>query len=465
MSTKSLRGSLGIKPTRQAAERKNQSMCVIIDMPPGKDLRRDVFDEAFRDNPDGWGIIVPASADGGYAVHRGMTFPEFEKVYEDLRGSEMSIHFRKKTHGAISIENCHPFQLLSLEKNGADAFLMHNGVIRDTQSIAGKNSASDTVEFVEGELIPILNTAGDKAADLLSNDVFLRWMEQRVTGSRLLISVAFGGIALRYHLGQWHEKDGMLFSNTTLFDVIDPPRHHRYGRARLNSWWDETRKRWIDGDDDNDDDVLGWPWHERRPSETRTVAQHINATERVLDLTRTSSTAGTGIAVFHPKPPRASNIVRPGQAVGGRNLDHSVANQGKSRRQKRREKRKAAGETDADRDEKVMAMTRLDRHPPGATHRVMAAMMNGEAFAPLDMIKADLLEVRHVMRAYPVLAGAAMAKSMVVMHSKLETLFQSRNGKAIIKAVMEQPPKEDALIAVARALQEEVGKEDEAIPS
>ena len=460
-------------------------MCVIIDMPAGKDPPAFLFEEAFRDNPHGWGILTPAAADGGLIVRRGMTLDDFFVSYNEMKGAEMSIHFRTKTHGAISLENCHPFQLLSTEKHGADAFLMHNGVIHGTSSIAGLNSASDTLEFVKGELAPVLESVGNKAADLLTSEPFHKFVESRIGVSRLLIAVSIGGIALRYHLGDWHEKDGVMFSNRSLLNVTDPPKSYRQGGFGRGEVYDPDWKMWVDGEDDlyGGHDGFGWGYSNalhrtsERVSETRIIGQHIKDTGDALRLASASNGGSTRVVPFHPKTPGA-NLIRTGQSVGGRNLDASAVHP--SKRSRRRAARLARGpkkvetasttkDDDTLRDMEHLRQSLMGTGMSLSTRKVIVAMIDGVAFAPLDLIKADLMSIRYVMRAYPTLTATAMAKTMTSFVNKLTSVFPMETNVKVIKLLMEQDPKEDPYIALAavikaRSHRTEIAQPTEAAP-
>jgi predicted glutamine amidotransferase len=80
-----------------------------------------------REHRDGWGIGVYSAA-GGWSVERGTLCAdddeEFHEVAAGSRGEILVAHVRKRTVGAISIDNTHPF------RHGRWVFA-HNGTIQD----------------------------------------------------------------------------------------------------------------------------------------------------------------------------------------------------------------------------------------------------------------------------------------------------------------------------------------------
>jgi hypothetical protein len=115
-------------------------MCLIAHVPSKSRMPDDYVESAYCRNPDGIGIMSSLGIEkfvGRKALKRAKRY--LQTVHE----AEVShaIHFRYATHGAITLRNCHPFEL----PNG-NGYLMHNGVLSD---YTAKSTAldSDTALF------------------------------------------------------------------------------------------------------------------------------------------------------------------------------------------------------------------------------------------------------------------------------------------------------------------------------
>lgn len=106
-------------------------MCLIILKTPEGNITKDILKQVFIDNPDGVGFAYTnynhiVVAKRLYKKNEFKTFyihyKEFEKKTRDTN-SNLLIHFRYATHGKISPDMCHPFEIY----NGL--VFAHNGVI------------------------------------------------------------------------------------------------------------------------------------------------------------------------------------------------------------------------------------------------------------------------------------------------------------------------------------------------
>lgn len=95
---------------------------------------------------------------------------------------EYAMHARLRTHGDVNEINCHPYEVLNMDKGDPiDLYMMHNGVISDAPNIY--NNMSDTWHFVEYFIKPIAKMHLDE----LWNDKDLQvWISKKVGGSKLL---------------------------------------------------------------------------------------------------------------------------------------------------------------------------------------------------------------------------------------------------------------------------------------
>ena len=115
-------------------------MCIAIFKPKGKEISKDILRTCHESNPDGGGFMF--NHESTLHIQKGfMRFNDFWNSFKKINSVkyDMLIHFRIKTHGAISKANCHPF--LVSEEIG----FIHNGII----DIKTKGTESDTMAFNE----------------------------------------------------------------------------------------------------------------------------------------------------------------------------------------------------------------------------------------------------------------------------------------------------------------------------
>lgn len=124
-------------------------MCLIIHSPTGHSPSEDIIESALSINPDGVGFMYMdrGKPESFKILHARSDY--IERVCETLKDTEYCVHFRMRTHGDVSADNLHPFDLA----NGG--LLMHNGVMHniDTKSDTKK---SDTWHLVHGQINPAI---------------------------------------------------------------------------------------------------------------------------------------------------------------------------------------------------------------------------------------------------------------------------------------------------------------------
>jgi len=166
-------------------------MCLITYKEADAVLDLDVMKSAFESNNDGWGLMAHKSE--GIETHKMANprageekeaFDKFVAAYEPLKHLPLGVHFRARTHGAIDLDNTHPYSILSREAGDAtDLWLMHNGVLRkfgDT-SYVGR---SDTGDFIDKMLAPLFR----KYNGLWLEPIFHSMIEETVgSGNKMLI--------------------------------------------------------------------------------------------------------------------------------------------------------------------------------------------------------------------------------------------------------------------------------------
>ncbi len=175
-------------------------MCIAILKKKNKQISKKTLERCFDSNPDGAGFMF--AENGKLNVFKGyMAFAEFWDVYNGIKTSDKNvlIHFRIKTHGAISVENCHPF-LVSNELG-----FIHNGVI----DIKTKGTESDTMSFnrMYLKMIKDLHLA-------IKQNGIQKLIQDRINNSKLIFLDRFSNYTIiNENAGQWHK--GSWFSNSS----------------------------------------------------------------------------------------------------------------------------------------------------------------------------------------------------------------------------------------------------------
>jgi glutamine amidotransferase len=91
-----------------------------------------------REHPDGWGIAVYDAGASRWGVDKGVLCAgddeRFHRLAAGSRGDVLVSHVRKKTIGAMSLENTHPFQ--------RDRWVFaHNGTVADLEWLRSRSSS------------------------------------------------------------------------------------------------------------------------------------------------------------------------------------------------------------------------------------------------------------------------------------------------------------------------------------
>ena len=172
-------------------------MCIAILKPQGKSLSRELLYNCYTNNPDGCGFAYHTGDD--VVINKFMDFEDFYKEYVKYDGKyTMLIHFRIATHGAIELDNCHPFVL-----NHRMA-LIHNGVIT---GYGDKATKSDTRDFID-------KVIGNISWKMWKNQSFCELVGNAIGYSKLAILDKTGGyVIINEQKGLW--EDGVWFSNSS----------------------------------------------------------------------------------------------------------------------------------------------------------------------------------------------------------------------------------------------------------
>lgn len=125
-------------------------MCIIAHKPKDVPITEAFLKDITERNSHGFGMGVYSRGKKTSSVSVGKTMSAQELIAQALKwqNHELIIHCRIKTHGDISKDNCHPFEV------SPGVYLMHNGTVQHPDS--ANKSMSDTAIFAETLIKPIL---------------------------------------------------------------------------------------------------------------------------------------------------------------------------------------------------------------------------------------------------------------------------------------------------------------------
>jgi hypothetical protein len=146
-------------------------MCLLITQSEHSPALSDDWLADFYDyNSDGVGVMY---ATGGQLVIEKVlpkNAQQFIAFYrEHIEGRACAYHLRMRTHGAIDLDNCHPYEVLNQREHGLDLWLMHNGVL--STGNAADTSKSDTWHYIRDYLRPMLTSNPDYAFTQSFSDI------------------------------------------------------------------------------------------------------------------------------------------------------------------------------------------------------------------------------------------------------------------------------------------------------
>lgn len=193
-------------------------MCIIVGKKIGIEMPdKSILKRCFDYNSDGAGIMW--SDNGKVHIRKGfMKWEDFDKFLDilskqiDLKNSSVVLHYRIKTHGKTSPQNCHPFpisnKIRDLKKLSmtTDIGCAHNGII----PIKPIHSLSDTQTYILKRLYNI-----QKAHPrFLESKRIMSQIEGEIS-SKMAFLTSEGSICT---VGEFIEQKGVLYSNKSFED-------------------------------------------------------------------------------------------------------------------------------------------------------------------------------------------------------------------------------------------------------
>lgn len=135
-------------------------MCVILDIQPGRTVPRDMLDITCKINAHGYGISWLEN--GRIKTKRSIEKNKPEEIEEVLQSKikhRRFIHLRHATVGEVSLENNHPYDIMSKKnKDPVDLQMMHNGTFYHSEYTPTKDMGgiSDSRLFANKLVKPFL---------------------------------------------------------------------------------------------------------------------------------------------------------------------------------------------------------------------------------------------------------------------------------------------------------------------
>ena len=175
-------------------------MCLITYVPAGKFIDDVVFNYAANVNDDGIGIMSVSGIEKFLGKRKTKRARHYSRALSQAN-VQHAIHMRWATHGKVCRELTHPFELPH-----GKAYLMHNGVIRETAKFAGDNS-SDTSLFVR------LLTEAPRAFDAKNLGFWEKVANFIGSGNTGLVFYPASNGFVFLNKSQGYEQDGLWYSN------------------------------------------------------------------------------------------------------------------------------------------------------------------------------------------------------------------------------------------------------------
>jgi predicted glutamine amidotransferase len=128
-------------------------MCIILYKPSGRHLNKEHLKIAFQNNPHGYGFMWVEN--GHLNIIKGIAkdFTEIWGLTKHLSEFAYTMHLRWRTTGPISMEQCHPFQILDKKHDGLGFGVVHNGTLFELQHHPDKSDTQIFSEIFRDEIL------------------------------------------------------------------------------------------------------------------------------------------------------------------------------------------------------------------------------------------------------------------------------------------------------------------------
>jgi hypothetical protein len=221
-------------------------------------LTAGLIEDIFCHNPDGIGIMY-AGGSGPIVVRRlPKTAAEARAIVELLPTDEreLAMHWRRRTHGSVDMDNCHPYAVgvrgTAQRDDMVRGYVMHNGVLTiDTRSDETK---SDTWHYCNQYL-------SDGMIALVHTPAYVKLIEDHIGEGNKFVILGWDGRMAVIGRDRGIEVGGLWWSNTYAWtpSILDPSMYKPpcwdkrpyTGELRDNYWADAEMMYGSDRDDAN----------------------------------------------------------------------------------------------------------------------------------------------------------------------------------------------------------------------
>lgn len=185
-------------------------MCLIVHKPESVLIPEELLIDAYRYNSDGFGIMFHHK--NNVTVEKGFELQHLIDLCDLYNDRELYVHLRMATHGDVTYENCHPFQVTK------NIWMMHNGVV----DIERKHkSHSDTKAFIN-----FLNPILTKHPNLLFDKFFQKMLANSIGDSRLVF-LTNQGKSVFINQSKGIEWNDLWCSNTYAWSLWQPKQQEQ----------------------------------------------------------------------------------------------------------------------------------------------------------------------------------------------------------------------------------------------
>jgi hypothetical protein len=201
-------------------------MCLLVTQSSSSPVLSDAWLENFYDyNSDGVGVMFSNNGDLVIKKIIPKNAQEFIQFYRaDIQGRDCAFHLRMRTHGAIDLLNCHPYEVLNRAEHGIDLWLMHNGILSTGNKANEK--MSDTWHYINDYLKPML--AGNP--DFAFHPAFKALVADHIGGSNKFVLMDNEGRSVVINESAGVYWAGLWLSNTYAWDASKSA-----GKNRVNA--------------------------------------------------------------------------------------------------------------------------------------------------------------------------------------------------------------------------------------
>ena len=198
-------------------------MCCLLVKKKGVFIPKKYLKNAWRINPHGAGFA--SFREGKLLMRKGfMDFKSFYTTYRDFGDNDTILHFRWRSAGKISVENCHPFWV------NPTMVVAHNGHI----NILTKDEESDTSTFNRQVLRRLLNDN----KNFLDNPAIVYLISKSIGNSKLAFMDDEGKITIVNKGKGLDDSSGFWASNDDYKTYRNMPnRHTTVGGVSESGWY------------------------------------------------------------------------------------------------------------------------------------------------------------------------------------------------------------------------------------